>query len=226
MPNRILRDWTDSYNMDGLDANAERFFTRLIMKVDDFGRFHADPRLLRSNLFPLKPEIRDTDITRWLAACEKAGLVRCYCDAKSRNYLEINKFDQRKRAEISKYPDPCQTNDGQMTVIGQSNDGLGVCVFEGVAEGEGVIAATDEPSPTSKQSKPVLSDEEWIESLASNPAYQDIDVRQEYGKMVSWCSVFRKQPTRRRFVNWLNRCDKPMKSVHKTEKPMKESETW
>lgn len=107
MPNRILRDWTDSYAVNELDAFAERFFVRLIMKVDDFGRFHADPRLLKANLFPLLPEIRDTDISRWLAACEKAGMVRCYVDAKGRRFLEIQNFQQRMRQKTaSKFPAP------------------------------------------------------------------------------------------------------------------------
>ena len=55
-----------------------------------------------------------------------------------------------------------------------------------------------------------VSDEAWIESLKSNPAYAGIDVSREHAKMAQWCAVNRKQPTRRRFVNWLNRADKPM----------------
>jgi hypothetical protein len=120
MPNRILRDWTDSYAVNDLDAHEERFFVRLIMKVDDFGRFHADSRLLKANLFPLLPEIRDTDITRWLAACEKAGMVRCYVDAKGRQFLEIQNFRQRTRQSESKFPAPSgnpPTRDGQLPPV-------------------------------------------------------------------------------------------------------------
>ena len=58
MPSRILRDWTDSLRFDGLSAEAERLFTRLIMKADDYGRFHADPRLLRAGCFPLSENLR------------------------------------------------------------------------------------------------------------------------------------------------------------------------
>ena len=106
MPNRILRDWTDSFTINALDAYEERFFTRLIMKADDFGVFHADTRLLKSYLFPLLPDIRETDISRWLAACEKAGLIRCYGDDKSRKYLQIVNFKQRMRQQVAKFPQP------------------------------------------------------------------------------------------------------------------------
>ncbi len=130
MPNRILRDWTDSYAVNELDAPAERFFTRLIMKADDFGRFHADVRLLKANLFPLLPETRDTDIPRWIAACEKAGLIRCYVDARGRQFLEIQNFRQRTRQSESKFPSPDQQESSkspplaeQTTAKRQADDG-------------------------------------------------------------------------------------------------------
>ena len=69
----------------------------------------------------------------------------------------------------------------------------------------GEVAALPAPA-----SKPKLSDGEWLESLKANPTYVGIDVGLQYGKMVAWCDVNRKQPTRRRFVNWLNRADKPL----------------
>lgn len=54
------------------------------------------------------------------------------------------------------------------------------------------------------------SDSDWLAELAANPAYQGINVGAEYGKAQAWCGVNRKQLTRRRFINWLNRAEKPM----------------
>lgn len=115
MPNRILRDWTDSFTMDELDVHAERFFVRLIMKVDDYGRFSADVRLLKSNLFPLKSDIRDSDISRWLTACEKSGLITVYTVA-LKSYLQIENFKQVLRQKTMKYPSPddCIADDTHM----------------------------------------------------------------------------------------------------------------
>lgn len=120
MPNRILRDWTDSESVNGLDWPCEVFFTRLIMKVDDFGRFTANPKLLRSLLFPLKDGIRETDISRHLAACEKAGLIVLYKVA-DKSFLEIRNFKQRTRQEVSKFPAPTDSNVGQTTVVRQAD---------------------------------------------------------------------------------------------------------
>lgn len=125
MPNRIIREgWLESERINTLDAAEERFFLRLCLRADDYGRYHANPVLLRSNLFPLRDDIRGTDIPRWLAACESAGLLRCY-EVSGKRYLEIPRFEQRTRAQRSKFPAPdgtapsvspmadnCQASDG------------------------------------------------------------------------------------------------------------------
>lgn len=122
MPSRIIREgWLESERINELDAPAERFFLRVCLRADDYGRFHANPVLLKSSLFPLREDVRSTDIPRWLAACEKAGLVRCY-EVDGKRFLEIPRFDQRTRAQASKFPTPpiggqmpvnCQTDASQ-----------------------------------------------------------------------------------------------------------------
>lgn len=56
------------------------------------------------------------------------------------------------------------------------------------------------------------SDEEWLVSLERTPAYEGINIREQFSRMQQWCLVNRKEPTRRRFINWLNRADKPIKT--------------
>lgn len=121
MPNRILRDWTDSQNVDSISFEAEVFFVRLIMKVDDYGRFYGDPKMLKSYLFPLKDGVRRTDISRWIAECETAGLILSYQNGQ-KSFLEIQKFNQRLRAEKSKFPPPSPL-DGHMPVNRRADDG-------------------------------------------------------------------------------------------------------
>jgi hypothetical protein len=58
--------------------------------------------------------------------------------------------------------------------------------------------------------KEVISDDEWLKSLEDNPVYRGIEVRILYGKMLVWCENNGKEPTRRRFVNWLNRAEIPL----------------
>jgi hypothetical protein len=61
--------------------------------------------------------------------------------------------------------------------------------------------------------------EELIQSLKNNLAYAGIDVDRELGKMQAWCKANRKEPTYRRFVNWLNRADRPLNSTSNRPKP-------
>lgn len=129
MPSRILRDgYLTSERIDKLDPLAERFYVRLLLVADDFGRYPANPQLLRSHLFPLRDDVRNTDIPRWLAACEKAGLIRCY-SVEDKPFLCVLRFNQRTRSE-SKYPKPpfdCPggdsdplTLDGQVTAYSEA----------------------------------------------------------------------------------------------------------
>lgn len=128
MPNRMLRDWTRSDKVNSLTVNAERFFTRLIMVVDDYGRFYADPRLLKANLFPLLLDsIRDADILRWMAECQKAELIVVF-ENNSKKYLQIDDFRQRLRIKRQKFPNPdgsnMRTYDGHVSDISQQDVNL------------------------------------------------------------------------------------------------------
>lgn len=104
MPNRILRDCTDSEPINSISDAAEKFFYRLIQKADDFGRFHGHPKLLRPILYPLQLDrIREADLDRLIAECERASLVRRY-EADGKVVLEILKFKQQIRSTHSKFP--------------------------------------------------------------------------------------------------------------------------
>lgn len=104
MPNRILRDWTDSEKVNALSANAERFFVRLIMKADDYGCYYGNPQLLKSYLFPLL-DVRTPDISRWIAECEKAGLLASY-EHEGKRYIEVVNYGQRLKNSRRKFPAP------------------------------------------------------------------------------------------------------------------------
>lgn len=73
------------------------------------------------------------------------------------------------------------------------------------------------------------TDSEWLASLKSNPAYDGINIGLEYGKMQAWCGANRKQPSRRRFINWLNRAERPMQRqivIGQTAKPIDGPTGW
>lgn len=80
MPSRIVREGIlTSERVEQLDASSEVFYRRLMSKVDDHGLFDARPTVLRASLYPLRVDrVREADISRSIAACEKAGLIALY----------------------------------------------------------------------------------------------------------------------------------------------------
>ena len=114
MPNRYIREGLiDSDSVNALSDQAFNFYVRLLLKADDFGRFDGREIVLKSSLYPLKPEKRVSDISRWLAECEKSGLIVLYA-VDGKKYIEILNFNQQIRIKHSKYPAFQPQNKGKM----------------------------------------------------------------------------------------------------------------
>lgn len=81
MPNRIIPEhWIYDVELSKLQRDAQLFFFRLAISVDDYWRCFVgpspqEPLYLRSTLYPLNPEVRVADVARWLHACEQAGAI-------------------------------------------------------------------------------------------------------------------------------------------------------
>lgn len=112
MPNRILKESIcTSPSLERLTAEEERFFYRLLVVCDDFGRFDARPAVLRARCFPLLlGTITDAKVARWLESLTRAGLVRLYT-VDGHPYLEMAAWEkhQQMRAKRSKFPAPDST---------------------------------------------------------------------------------------------------------------------
>lgn len=133
MPSRIIREGhLDSERVDALSEQAENFYSRLRLVVDDYGRFEADPIVLLARTYPRRVNRYTPDqISQWLAecGCGEEPLVTIYQVGRKR-YLQVNGFGQRQRTD-SKYPAPPNSVDvnspasgGQMTDSGRANAGL------------------------------------------------------------------------------------------------------
>jgi hypothetical protein len=106
MPSRIIRESIlTSDRVEQLDVAQEVFYRRLLSRVDDYGLYDARLSILRATLYPLRLDrVREADISRWIAACEKAGLIALYTfDGKP--YLQALNTRWTARSE-AKYPTP------------------------------------------------------------------------------------------------------------------------
>lgn len=120
MPNRILRAGIlESDRVDALSPGAEIFYRRLMSVVDDYGRFEADARTLRSRCWPQSPEsVGKQELEQWIGECatviegEDEALIQIYRVGR-KTYLQITNFNQPIRSK-SKCPAP---EEGQLAVV-------------------------------------------------------------------------------------------------------------
>lgn len=67
---------------------------------------------------------------------------------------------------------------------------------------------TEESPKKPKKTTPKQSDEEWIESIKTNPAYQGMNFDVEIGKAQAWCMTKGRKCSRQFLLNWFNRAEK------------------
>ncbi len=119
MPNRIIRDvGLTSRKLAKASDFGERLYWRLYQAVDDFGRFYGDPTLIMGRCFALMTDTVNADlILKGRAELARLGLIVLYRVGDD-DLIQIIKFDQRVRANKSRFPPP---NDRHMTVTCQSS---------------------------------------------------------------------------------------------------------
>lgn len=80
-------------------------FYRLLVTVDDFGRFDARPSMLKSQCFPIKDKITPKNCQEYLQELVEAGLVLAYM-ADGKPFLQVLRWDNVPRSKESKFPAP------------------------------------------------------------------------------------------------------------------------
>lgn len=97
--------------MASLSRGAESMFWRLTTVADDYGRFNADPEVLRSKCFEVTPkDLGEDDVLRWRDEMVSVGLIALYRapeepDREFGVFLRWGKY-QRERGSRPKFPDP------------------------------------------------------------------------------------------------------------------------
>lgn len=114
MPNRMIRESArTSPTLAKLSHGAERLFWRLTTLADDYGRFNAEPSVVRALCFPTMLErAHQRHVEGWLTELRAATLIRCY-RVGDKHVAAFVTWDQhqRIRAKESKFPDPPSSAD-------------------------------------------------------------------------------------------------------------------
>jgi hypothetical protein len=109
--------------MADLTAEEERFFFRLMVQCDDYGRFDGRPAVVRARCFPLQLDtISESDVSTWMQRMVDVGLIQPYV-VDGRRYIQVVTWErhQQTRAKNSKFPDPLSNvSNGQNLIADDS----------------------------------------------------------------------------------------------------------
>lgn len=104
MPTRYLKPGVrDSESIESLSPNAEILYYRLIVTVDDFGRYDARPSMVKAACFPIRESMTASKVDSFLKELSEHGLIVVY-QVEGKPYIQLCKWDNVPRAKESKYP--------------------------------------------------------------------------------------------------------------------------
>lgn len=210
MPGRYLKESIKrSAEIDSLTCFEEVVFYRLLVTVDDFGRYYADSCILKSDLFPRKQNLTTKSVEEAICALERKQLLTRYM-ANGTPYLYLNTFQKhnKPRAAASKFPDPaasCKQMQAVENSCKQMQANVPVFVFdkrirESYSESENARTHTrGELKPFGTFGNVLLSESEhaalldlipsaaeYIERFSARLAAKGYTYQNHYAAIVSW----------------------------------------
>ena len=232
MPNRMLyTGLLTSKKINQLNCEQFELYIRLLLVVDDFGRYLGSTTRISRACWPDRENMTSKKVIPLLLTLQKVGLLEIYT-VNNEKYIEISNWTQRTRQIESKYPPKnvtvnCPSNDGQVTDKGQSSAHVDVDVDVDVDDRRN---STEQTSCSALVVMLPLNDKSFFEIRQDQVdkwslLYPSVDVVAELRKMIGWLEANPKnQKTKAgigRFVNgWLARQqDRPKTQNRYEDKP-------
>jgi len=204
----IRKDISKSKGIAGLSMASRCLFFMLIPHLNGHGKMNGSPYFVKGEVVPLidfysvsiiKKSLKEISRKTNLKWFEYDGLS-CIHSIKWADHQDL----RSDRLGADELPDYSWTTPG---LLHHEVKGEGEVKEEVKVKGEGL---EDAPVPGKPKRASTVPDSEWIDSLRENPAYTGIDLDRVLGKLFAWCELKDLSPTRKRFLNWLNREDRPM----------------
>lgn len=127
----IKADLCDDETLGECSRDARYLFVGLITRVDDHGRFRANPALLRSRIYPYDQDVTNADVARWVAELVKKGRIETYL-VDGQQYLVLTRWGKHQRidnaakSELPPPPEPtlpqAAANDGEPPLEGKGRE--------------------------------------------------------------------------------------------------------
>lgn len=105
MPMRYLKpEYRDSDTINALSDAAEALWCRLLVTVDDYGRFDGRPSLVKSQCYPVKESVTAAHCDQLLRELDAKGAIVVFLVG-GKPYLQMQKWTNTPRAAKSKFPE-------------------------------------------------------------------------------------------------------------------------
>ncbi len=200
--------------MSAVSEAAALLAIALLNYSDDEGYFRANPALIKAALFPLRE--LSTNIPRTLDDLSRMGYIQLCKGSDGREYGRVVNFLKHQKIDKpypSKIKDLCKFDEHSANGIGMLVERSSLEQGTGNRE-QGMEQGGSAKPPRRSQQPQMANDEAWLKELEADPTYQGINIRHELGKCHRWCETKKKQPpSRQRFINWLNRAERPLQGV-------------
>ena len=221
MGNRILKESVlTSRKLSRLSWFEQVMFDHLIVAVDDYGTYFADPVLLAHTLFPRSTDVTEKMIRDGLKHLEEQKLIFRYT-AEGETYLKLVSWEKHQRLRTTRRQFPAPPEETQTEPVNEpvlSFTPTEETIPQPTSE-EITLPVPETPPEPEVRELPVvelpLNDNtvygvtrEEVEEYES--LYPAVDVRQELRNMRGWCSSHpERRKTKsgiRKFINsWLAR---------------------
>jgi len=198
-----------------LPFQARLTFAGLWCYADRAGRLEDRPKFLKAMIFPYDNVDMEKQLETLSNGKHENGtpFVQRY-EANGIKLLQIVKWDKHQKPHHSEkesiFPPPSPPN-----FNGDFNYNYNGEYHDDELEARNVLTPIKERPLPGKTPINKLTDDEFIQKLKENPAYKEIDIDQELGKIDAWLLTPRgagKKKSRQRIVNWLNRVEKPIET--------------
>lgn len=122
MPSRYLREtYLTSPRINAVEPDVRDCWIRLLLVVDDHGRFYGDPQLIASRCYPLRPDAKKVE--RMLSDLARVDLIERY-EVDGKRFVLLTQWKERVRS-LPKYPAPaCMTLNGDHAIPTASGDSV------------------------------------------------------------------------------------------------------
>jgi hypothetical protein len=154
MPSRVIRgEINASRSLARVSILADLTFRALVVAVDDYGRFEADPLMLKAALYPRRADVMPETVRGWVDELAAEGCVDIYV-VDGAEYLQLTGWEEHRgagrRASRSKYPDP-KDSDESPEILGNARNAPEIpCSYRGTGSENreaGSDDGADAPSP-------------------------------------------------------------------------------